>query len=183
MGPFYQHFSTTIQILRKFRFAVIPLLAIISQKTLAYATTAELSCHMQSLCRCNDTNWLPLQSNSPVTLQWIRVMIKWLPSHIVTILVRCKLTPYNEMTPIDPVLQYAQSLLTKAYTLLTAGEVWLLLWTQIEIFHDDVIKWKHFPRYWPFVRGIHRSRWLPHTKASDAELWCFLWSGHEQTVE
>ena len=21
---------------------------------------------------------------------------------------------------------------------------------------DDVIKWKHFPRYWPFVRGIHR---------------------------
>ena len=24
--------------------------------------------------------------------------------------------------------------------------------------HDDVIKWKHFPHYWPFVRGIHRSR-------------------------
>ena len=24
-------------------------------------------------------------------------------------------------------------------------------------FHDDVIKWKHFLRYWPFVRGIHRS--------------------------
>ena len=23
--------------------------------------------------------------------------------------------------------------------------------------HDDVIKWKHFPRYWPFVRGIHGS--------------------------
>ena len=23
--------------------------------------------------------------------------------------------------------------------------------------HADVIKWKHFPRYWPFVRGIHRS--------------------------
>ena len=22
--------------------------------------------------------------------------------------------------------------------------------------HDDVIKWKHFPRCWPFVRGIHR---------------------------
>ena len=25
--------------------------------------------------------------------------------------------------------------------------------------HDDIIKWKHFPRYWPFVWGIHRS---PH---------------------
>ena len=23
--------------------------------------------------------------------------------------------------------------------------------------HDDVIKWEHFPRYWPFVREIHRS--------------------------
>ena len=23
--------------------------------------------------------------------------------------------------------------------------------------HDDVIKWKHLPRNWPFVRGIHRS--------------------------
>ena len=23
--------------------------------------------------------------------------------------------------------------------------------------HDDVIKWKHFLHYWPFVQGIHRS--------------------------
>ena len=23
--------------------------------------------------------------------------------------------------------------------------------------YDDVIKWKRFPRYWPFGRGIHRS--------------------------
>ena len=23
--------------------------------------------------------------------------------------------------------------------------------------HDDVVKWKHIPRNWPFVRGIHRS--------------------------
>ena len=34
--------------------------------------------------------------------------------------------------------------------------------------------WRHqmetFTRNWPFVRGI------PHTKASDTELWCFLWS-------
>ena len=30
---------------------------------------------------------------------------------------------------------------------------------------------KHFPRDWPFVRGV------PRTKASDAELWHFLWSG------
>ena len=24
-------------------------------------------------------------------------------------------------------------------------------------YHDDVIKWRHFPCYWKFVRGIHRS--------------------------
>ena len=35
--------------------------------------------------------------------------------------------------------------------------------------HDD-IKWKHFPRNWPFVRGIHRSCRIPRTKAGDAEL-------------
>ena len=27
----------------------------------------------------------------------------------------------------------------------------------VTFYHDDVIKWKHFPHYWPFVRGIHRS--------------------------
>ena len=26
-------------------------------------------------------------------------------------------------------------------------------------------------------------RWIPHTKASDAELWCLLWSAPEYTVE
>ena len=30
--------------------------------------------------------------------------------------------------------------------------------------HDDVIKWKHFPHYWPFVRGIHRSPVKPTHK-------------------
>ena len=29
----------------------------------------------------------------------------------------------------------------------------------IHVLLDDVIKWKDFRRYWPFVRGIHRS---PH---------------------
>ena len=34
---------------------------------------------------------------------------------------------------------------------------WLLALFAGSAVHDDVIKWKHFPRYWPFVRGIHRS--------------------------
>ena len=32
-------------------------------------------------------------------------------------------------------------------------------WFTDKTLHDDVIKWKHFLLYWPFVRGIHRS---PH---------------------
>ena len=44
--------------------------------------------------------------------------------------------------------------------------------------------WRHqmetFPRYWPFVRRIHRSSVnTAFTKASDAELWYFLWSVRE----
>ena len=50
--------------------------------------------------------------------------------------------------------------------------------------HDDANKWKHFPRYLPFVRGIHRSPWwIPLTRASDAELWCFLWYSPEEMLE
>ena len=33
----------------------------------------------------------------------------------------------------------------------------ILLIVPLGTIHDDVIKWKHFPRDWPFVRGIHRS--------------------------
>ena len=47
--------------------------------------------------------------------------------------------------------------------------------------HDDVIKWKHFPRYCPLYEEFTGHRWIPFTKACDAELWCLLWSSPEQT--
>ena len=50
-------------------------------------------------------------------------------------------------------------------------------WTEYR--HDDVIKWKHFPRYWPLCGEFTGHRWIPSKKASDAELWCFLWSAPE----
>ena len=34
--------------------------------------------------------------------------------------------------------------------------------------HDDVIKWNHFPCYWPFVRGIH---WSPVNSPQKGQ-WC-----------
>ena len=42
--------------------------------------------------------------------------------------------------------------------------------------HDDVIRWKHFPRYWPLCGEFTDPRWIPRTRASDTELWCFLWN-------
>ena len=39
--------------------------------------------------------------------------------------------------------------------------------------HDDVIRSKHL------CGEFTGYRWIPHTKASDAELWCFLWSAPE----
>ena len=35
----------------------------------------------------------------------------------------------------------------------------------------------------PWCREFGGHRWIPVTKANDAELWCFLWSAPEQTVE
>ena len=56
--------------------------------------------------------------------------------------------------------------------------------------HDDVIKWKHFPRYWPFVRltghfcGVLTGhQWIPLTKVSDTELWYISWCPPERTVD
>ena len=44
---------------------------------------------------------------------------------------------------------------------LTIFQHWFRLWLgamhACQAVHDDIIKWEHFPRYWPFVRGIHQS--------------------------
>ena len=48
----------------------------------------------------------------------------------------------------------------------------VLLW----LFSCDVIKWKHSPRHWPLCGEFTGHGRIPLTKASDAELWWFLWS-------
>ena len=42
-------------------------------------------------------------------------------------------------------------------------------WKVVSLYslHGDVIKWKHFPRYWPFVRGIRQSPQRPVTRSFD----------------
>ena len=54
--------------------------------------------------------------------------------------------------------------------------------------HDDVIKWKHFPRYWPFVQGIHRSpvnsphkgQWRGALKFSLICAWINAWANNRE---
>ena len=70
-------------------------------------------------------------------------MRNWNGSWLIRLMVRC-LFGANPLP--EPMLTYWQ----------------LDHWEQTAVnsfmeMHDDVIKWKHLPRYWPFVRGIHRS--------------------------
>ena len=44
--------------------------------------------------------------------------------------------------------------LTYGYTLINPHHIF----SYLQQFHDDIIKWKHFPRYWTFVQGIHPSQ-------------------------
>ena len=49
------------------------------------------------------------------------------------------------------------------YAVIIMNTEWCFLWKKQHVdglkSHDDVIKWKHFQRYWTFVRGIHL--WVP----------------------
>ena len=57
--------------------------------------------------------------------------------------------------------------------------------------HDDVIKWKHFPRYWPFVSGIHRSpvnsphkgQWHGALMFSLISAWINAWINNRDAVD
>ena len=91
--------------------------------------------------------------------------------------------------PVSPVtvLFYIKTCIRYSLKLVTLEGWWSFHGREDRYFekvvHDDVIKWKHFPRDWPFVREFTGHRWIVPTKACDAELWCFLWSGPEWTVE
>ena len=54
-------------------------------------------------------------------------------------------------------------------------EWWQSLTCILNQYHDDVIKWKHFPRYF-FVRGIHSQR--PVAWSFDASLICAWTDGY-----
>ena len=56
--------------------------------------------------------------------------------------------PVSEIKSILPIISYA----------IYSAVCYQLAHFSFDGYHDDVIEWKPFPRYWPFVRGIHRSQ-------------------------
>ena len=54
--------------------------------------------------------------------------------------------------------------------LTTKAGIFRLQHQKSQLTHDDVIKWKHFPLYCPFVKGIHRS---PVDSPPRPEAWSF----------
>ena len=98
-----------------------------------------------------------LQWCSRWSWEWIRNFIPHLTSHVITFPCQCEQINYNDE-------QFSQ------WLQISTGEdfLWALTWNKNiqsllhtgrweQSIHDDVIKWKHFARYWPFMRGIHRS--------------------------
>ena len=53
-------------------------------------------------------------------------------------------------------------------------------WTDSTKYHDDVIEWKHFLRYWPF---LWVTGWFPSQRPVTRSVDVFFWSAPEQTVE
>ena len=77
-------------------------------------------------------------NNIPALVQmmaWRRAMMVRFLTHILGL---------NELATI---LWHGMFKLSNAYSTLKL----------LSMYHDDVIKWKYFARYWSFVRGIHRS--------------------------
>ena len=69
---------------------------------------------------------------------------------------------------------------------LLPNTIWCIVMPLVH--HDDVIKWKHFPRYWPYVRGIHQSpvnsphkgRWHRALMFSLICVWIYSWVNNRE---
>ena len=110
--------------------------------------------------------WCHMASTRNVLHNIVSVWLIWKWGKFITVAYLWWLSsirlPTNFGDDIQPKLQYA----TKGVHLFTTA-----CWTSQ---HDDVIKWKYFRVTGPLCGEFTGHRWMPHTEASDAELWCFF---------
>ena len=103
----------------------------------------------------------------------------WLLKYVWTFRVSCTLllvVGHISLTDYRCIIQILEN------TCDSADVAYATVFTKFQLY-DDVIKWKHFPRYWPFVRGIHRSPVNSPHKGQWRGALMFLWSGSKLTVE
>ena len=97
-----------------------------------------------------------------------------------------KIFKCSKLTPLHPSLWYHLKVLNIYYRYkhMSLLKGWAKIFSQSVVWeerdiswfytHDDVIKWKHFPRYWSFVWGIHQSpENSPH---NDQWRWALMFS-------
>ena len=89
----------------------------------------------RNLCIFMQVKYLKMSSGNWRPLFLDLNMLKWLPVNLL-----CTSSGIFIFNRYDMFTIYSSHMLASKY-----------------ISHDDVIKWKHFPRDWPFVRGIHPS--------------------------
>ena len=92
---------------------------------------------------CADILWFVVQSDVGIVLHMYYDAILW------GLVWQKQISRAGISNHILQYLWYVMTSPCARYLLLT------ILWGGIS--QDDVIKWKNFPRYWPFVRGIPRS--------------------------
>ena len=92
----------------------------------------------------------------------VQVSFQNTSKHTVKIWIKRACTVYANCITIWFTISTCQAFLLWRFHANSFVVLWfslILHWWQdgLRLTHDDVIKWKHFLRYWPFVRGIHQS--------------------------
>ena len=63
-------------------------------------------------------------------------------------------SPHKGLAMQSSDISFIEQVVGKIFQVPMIWDNWMPMWHHC----DDIIKWKHFPRNWPFVRGIH---WSP----------------------
>ena len=180
-------FLLAIQIRWKLRLTVIPLLAIRPPQIFAHDTTAPLSCHVQNFVAIAvlESKWEWNEISIEFEMRWKKTLVKRAPGGCRRFAWRYDDTnglrnslvttesSYRNGSDTIPEGQMPSEVI---FVLVELGSVVVYIKHRQDHGgsagvplgglclpgdnlqgHDDVIKWKHFPRNWPFVRGIHRS--------------------------
>ena len=100
----------------------------------------------------SDADQIKHQSSASLAFVWGIHRDRWIPRTKGQLRGKCFHLMTSSCGCHNPNLNHWRSPCIDTYA--PPGQIWPL---NLMHTHDDVIKWKHFPRYWPFVRGIHRS--------------------------